>query len=387
MDELFYIDENTDLSAEKADNSQDNVDSEKVAGDSSDTTDDSEKAVSIHRAFLYSIAMPGWGEGYSGNKKRSTITYSLLTLAILIFFWANYEIFVAFGVYSRSFREGSPLGIGDVFLFPGIIFLLGCGSLYIIWMWAMLSSVEVGVEARKSKKHSRQQSPFWALFMTYFCPGAGHMYMGQKSRGYILCGISIIATFSILFSIGGFVAAASDMFLDGQAAIGSVSSTIGPAPASTSWLQEPSISAASISDFSVVRAKLNALATYLTLGFGAILTMIIQVYVLSEIAHSFSRKFLYDYEQSESKLSSASIAAFAGYLCPGCGQLLGGRTGVGWSLVYSIIGIKVLVYFMIAIEVLARENVGSFLSLTALIGWIAIIEAPARLILAGRKSN
>ena len=245
--------------------------------------------VSVHRAFMYSIAMPGWGESYGGSKKRSVVTYSILATTLFIFFFSLYKIMIAASAYFRAMRGNPDTGFWDFFLTPALLLFLGAGGLYVLWMWAMLSSVEVAVKTRSEEGLPQQRSPFWSILMTYFCPGAGHLYLGKKEQGYILCGLSILATFLILPSLAELSEAVSAM----------MSEFSGPMAGS-------SISADSLTSMQKITSKMAGGSTYVTLGFGSILAMVIQIYALADITVNISERFVANLEKVKEREQGVS---------------------------------------------------------------------------------
>jgi hypothetical protein len=337
---------------------------DKVKRSSSVADDGSDVSVSVHRAFVYSLAMPGWGESYGGSKKRALVTYSALGIALLTFFFALYKLVAAVSIYTRSFRGSSDIDLWDLFFTPGILLLLGGGGLYIVWMWAMLSSVETAAKTRKDQGLPLQRSPFWSVLMTYLCPGVGHLYIGKKEQGYILCGLSILATFLILPSLIDLSDAVKEQFMSGS-----------------------SVSAQSVSSLQEIMSKMGALSTYVTLGFGAILAMVIQIYALADISCSMSEFFVVTLKKVKTRLLPVLFLIFCGYICPGSGQIMAGRKETGWFIVWTVAGIKVFVAFMIGLGLIDRTSAGTFTSIPALLGWIALFEAPGRLLFAEKMNN
>jgi hypothetical protein len=130
--------------------------------------------ISVHRAFVYSASAPGLGEFYAGSRIRG-----LVTAALFLFFtvWLVRMLFVILSAMVSqvfgSFTGTAPFVMPNVPFFSMGVYFFG---LYFIWLWAMISAVDVATEQRQQNGGPPQASVAWAAAISWFCPGAGQVY-------------------------------------------------------------------------------------------------------------------------------------------------------------------------------------------------------------------
>ncbi|THB68051.1 MAG: hypothetical protein D6E12_07265 [Desulfovibrio sp.] len=155
-----------------------------------------DRPVSAHRAFLYAMALPGWGEWYAGRKQLGAATFGLLCLALLWFTW----MFVLYITDMMQGLQGALLGLPLAEVSPNLFYLFGASghSLYVVWMWAMLAGVQYARERRVHENLPGQRSSIWGLVMAWVCPGCGHAYQGKAALGYLFFGAYSVIALCIL---------------------------------------------------------------------------------------------------------------------------------------------------------------------------------------------
>ena len=127
--------------------------------------------ISVHRAFVYSASAPGLGEFYAGSRIRG-----LVTAALFLFFtvWLARMLFVILtAMVSQifgSFTGNAPFVMPQVPFFSMGVYFFG---LYFIWLWAMISAVDVATERRQQNGEPPQASVAWAAAISWFCPRRG----------------------------------------------------------------------------------------------------------------------------------------------------------------------------------------------------------------------
>ena len=76
-----------------------------------------------------------------------------------------------------------------------------------------------------------------------------------------------------------------------------------------------------------------------------------------------------------------------GWLCPGCGQILQRRLKIGWYILASYLGSKLLIGFLLGHNFIAVQTADSMAWLTVLIQWLAMFEAPVWMMKVNYKLN
>ena len=145
---------------------------------------DNKNSVSVHRAFIYGASAPGFGEIYAGSRIRGFITAGLFIFFLVWFNWIVIDIMVrVMDLLFQGLNQAKGSVLSDLPIFSlGISFL----GMYYIWLWAMISSVDVAGKHRLRSEISTQKSMPWGVAMSWFCPGAGQVYTGYRQLGYIL---------------------------------------------------------------------------------------------------------------------------------------------------------------------------------------------------------
>jgi TM2 domain-containing membrane protein YozV len=142
------------------------------------------KSISAHRAFVYGASAPGFGEIYAGSLIRGIMAASLAIFFGIWFTWVL--VIIIGGMVDRVFdslNDATSIAVTDLpWISAGISFF----GIYYVWLWAMISSVDVALERRRINTEPPQASVAWAVAMSWFCPGSGRVYAGYRRFGYIL---------------------------------------------------------------------------------------------------------------------------------------------------------------------------------------------------------
>lgn len=134
----------------------------------------------VHLAFLYSLAMPGFGEYRLGARFRGLLTMGLVLACFGWFCW------VLVDVVNSLFELAPPslsLYLQMAAALAGIMFL---------WLWGMFAAVDVAVE--RGLRREDERSPFWAALMSWLCPGTGQLYTGSRAFAFGLFICYLMAT-------------------------------------------------------------------------------------------------------------------------------------------------------------------------------------------------
>ncbi|MDX2446960.1 MAG: hypothetical protein QNK29_07165, partial [Desulfobacterales bacterium] len=134
--------------------------------------------ISAHRAFVYGACAPGWGEIYAGSRVRGIMTASLF---IILAVWFSLTLFSILNVLVGRVFDGlngmDPLVLPDMPLVSlGVSFF----GIYFLWLWAMISAVDVSLEHRQRTGAKPQASVAWAVSLSWFCPGSGQVYTAER---------------------------------------------------------------------------------------------------------------------------------------------------------------------------------------------------------------
>ena len=139
------------------------------------------KTISVHRAFVYGAAAPGLGEIYARSRLRGFLTATSFISFGIWFFWVLYKIMKAItdSVFD-SLNTATPFKLPDLpFVSLGVSFF----GIYFIWLWAMISAVDVAVRHRRKDAEPPQLSVGWSIAFSWLCPGSGQVYDSPRRLG------------------------------------------------------------------------------------------------------------------------------------------------------------------------------------------------------------
>ncbi|NNL42534.1 MAG: hypothetical protein HKO79_08560 [Desulfobacterales bacterium] len=308
---------------------------------------DNNNMVSVHRAFIYGASAPGFGEIYAGSRIRGFITAGVFIIFLVWFNWIVIEIMVQMMdlLFGRLYQNrGSVLSDLPIFSL-GISFL----GMYYVWLWAMISSVDVAVTHRSRSETSPQKSVPWGVAMSWFCPGAGQIYSGYRPLGYILFAGNILG---ILFIIPAYTQLFTSISL---------------------LVKNQQLSASNpYTLINIIREHL----IILDYSFGNLAQRAVRYFAIafavSDLIHG-----TIDSENKWTKPSAAyGIGLFAaGWLCPGSGQLLQKRDKAGWYFFAGYVSSMVLIGLLIKAGFISAIKANTLSWIPVLIQWGGMIEA------------
>jgi len=305
------------------------------------------KSISVHRAFVYSASAPGLGEFYAGCRLRGLVTAAMFILATI---WFTRTLFVILsGIIARifdSFNGAAPYVLPNVpLLSAGISFF----ALYFIWLWAMIGAVDAAVEHRHRQGELPQVSVVWAVAVTWFCPGSGHVYAGSRRFGYFLFAAYLLAILSV-------VPAYTQLFHDISRLAGS--GELSPNNPYT---------VINIVHELVVRAEHSS---------GKLFQASVRYFAIAGTIGAL-RQRLPEIDTRWSRFSAKYGAALVGlgWLCPGAGQLLQKRDTFGWCFLSGYIGSQFLTGFLLQHNFIAVPAADLLDWLPVAIKWSSVAEA------------
>ena len=315
--------------------------------------------ISVHRAFAYSAGAPGLGEFYAGSRIRGLVTAALFLfftvgLARMLFVILSAIVNQIFG----SLTGAAPFVMPQVPFFSMGVYFFG---LYFIWLWAMISAVDVATEQRQRNGGPPPASVAWAAAISWFCPGAGQVYTGSRRDGYLLFAAYLLGLLAMVPVYIQLFHSISDLASSGQLS--------------------PHNPLAVVDIVHRLMARVN-------LSFGKLCPVSVK-YVAIAGSLVALRQGLLKADTRWSRPSAAYGAALfgLGWLCPGSGQILQQRFRLGWYFLAGYIGSTVAVSVLLHLDFITVPTAD-------LLGWLpvtiklsAMVAAPLWMLKDAKKKN
>ena len=324
---------------------------------SGDLSSSAAQPISVHRAFVYSASAPGLGEFYAGSRMRGLVTAALFLFFIV---WFARMLFVVLSAMVSqifgSLNGIAPFALPDVPFFSLGVNLFG---LYFIWLWAMISAVDVATEHRQRNGRPPQASVAWAVAVSWFCPGSGQVYTGSRRYGYLLFGAYLLGLLAMVPAYIQLFHSISDLAGSGQLT--------------------------SNNPFAVIDI-VHRLMARVNLGFGKLCQASVKYVAIAGTLVAL-RQGLLETDIRWSKPSAAYGAALfgLGWLCPGSGQILQKCFTLGWYFLAGYIGSTFLVGFLLHFDFITVPTAD-------LLGWLpvaiklsAMVAAPLWMLKEGKQ--
>jgi TM2 domain-containing membrane protein YozV len=315
--------------------------------------------ISVHRAFAYSAGAPGLGEFYAGARIRGLVTAALFIffsvgLARMLFLILSAMVSQIFGSLSGT---APPVLPHMPFFSMGVYFF----GLYFIWLWAMISAVDVAIEQRHRSGGPPQASVAWAVTISWFCPGAGQIYTGSRRYGYLLFAAYLLGLLAMVPVYIQLFHSLSDLVGSGQLT--------------------PHNPLAVIDIVHRLMARVD-------LSFGKLCQASVKYVAIAGTLVAL-RQGLLEADTRWSKPSAAYGAALfgLGWLCPGSGQILQQRFTLGWYFLAGYIGTTVAVSVLLHLDFITVPTAD-------LLGWLplaiklsAMVAAPLWMLKNGQMEK
>ena len=305
------------------------------------------RPISVHRAFVYSASAPGLGEFYAGSRIRG-----LATAALFLFFtvWLARMLFVILSalVYQifGSFTGTASFVMPDVPFFSMGVYFFG---LYFIWLWAMISAVDLATGQRQQNGEPPQTSVAWAAAISWFCPGAGQVYTGSRRYGYLLFAAYLLGLLAMVPVYIQLFHSLSDLASSGQLT--------------------PNNPLAVVDIVHKLMARVN-------LSFGTLCQAFVKyVAIAGSLAALRQGPLKADTRWSRPSAAYGAALLGLGWLCPGSGQILQQRFRPGWYLLAGYIGSTVAVSVLLHLEFITVPTADLLDWLPVVIKWGAMAEA------------
>ena len=308
---------------------------------------DNAKSVSVHRAFIYGASAPGFGEIYAGSRIRGFITAGFFILFLVWFNWMVIDIMVrVMDLLFQGLNQSRGSVLSDLPIFSlGISFL----GMYYIWLWAMISSVDVAVKHRQENESSPQASVPWGVAMSWFCPGSGQMYTGYRQFGYILLAGNLLGILLIIPAYTQLFTSISLLVKNEQLSASNPYALI-----------------------NIIREHM----IILDYSFGNLIQEAVRYFAIAGTISGLMHGSLHSDDKWIKPSAAYGIGLFAaGWLCPGSGQLLQKRDKAGWYFFAGYVGSILLIGLLMKTGIVSAIDADNLAWISVLIQWSAMIEA------------
>jgi len=307
-----------------------------------------EKDISVHRAFVYAAGAPGLGQYYAGARLRAAATAISFLAFSLWFLMLLFEL--AGGIVNRIFDSlnglSAPAAAPVSFTWLGTAFW----GMYFVWLGAMMDAVAIAAAHRRRTGAPAQDSAFWATVISWFCPGAGQVYTGERRLGALVFGAYLTAILLTVPAYAQLVQKLAELLASGQM------STARP--------------------LAVIDA-VHALFIHTNYSFGKLLQALVRLLAVAAAIDALAGGPLKaDSRWSAPSTSGALALAGLGWLCPGAGQLLQTRRRLGWFIAAAYIGSRAIIWLLPAAGLTTAAQADSAAWVPAVLQWGSLIEAP-----------
>ena len=319
--------------------------------------DSDKKYISIHRAFVYGACAPGTGEFYAGSRLRGVITASLF---IILTAWFMLTLFTVLQAVVGQVFDGlngmEPIARPDLpFVSLGVSFL----GIYYLWLWAMIAAVDTAASHRQKYAGPPQASVAWAVTLSWFCPGSGQAYTAERRFGYLLFAAYLLG---ILLTIPAY----RQMFQD-------LSKMVNGGQLSPN------------NPYAVID-MVHGLIARIDYGFGKLMQISVRYYALAATMAALRQGPLKaDMRWTTPSAIYGAALVGMGWVCPGSGQLLQGRDKTGWYLLAGYLGSKLLIGFLLGMDLITISTTDSLAWVALIIQWAAMLEAPIRMLIGKER--
>ena len=316
-----------------------------------------QKIVSTHRAFVYGAIAPGTGEFYAGSRLRGIITASLFMILTAWFMLTLFTVLQAVvGQVFDGLNGMEPVAQPDLpYVSLGVSFL----GIYYLWLWALIAAVDAAASHRQTVAGPPQASVAWAVTMSWFCPGSGQVYTAERRFGYLLFAAYLLG---ILLTIPAY----RQLFQDFSGMLnGGQLSPNNP--------------------YAVID-MVHGLMARIDYSFGKLIQISVRCYALAATMAGLRQGPLKTDNRwtTPSAIYGAALVGM-GWMCPGSGQLLQGRDKIGWYLLAGYLGSKLLIGFLLGMDLITVSTTDSLAWVSLIVQWAAMLEAPIRMLIGKER--
>lgn len=304
--------------------------------------------VSVHRAFIYSACAPGWGDIYAGNRFRG---YTILLLFLFFSAWFCWTLAqtlrAVVGQLFDSIDGMAPFVMPEL---PAVAIGISFLGIYITWLGSMLSAVDTTTGQLRQTGEPPPASVGWAVGMSWFCPGSGQVYTGDRRFGFMLFGAYLLGFLLLVPAYQELFRNLSDLARNGQL------------PANNPY---------------AVINLVHELIARVDNSFGRVFQESIKYFAvagaLAALRHGPLRA---DTKWRTPSLTYGTALFGLGWVCPGSGQLLQGRSRIGWGFLAAYLGSKYFISFLLGGDLITVATSDTLAWLPVALQWLSMIEAP-----------
>lgn len=294
--------------------------------------------VSVHRAGIYAILAPGWGDWYAGRPVRGVLLLCGFLACFTWLCWVGATLLLDLTLAPFA-REGLVPGARAWAVDPR--WQLGVATLGMVWLWhlGVFSAIASARELYRQEGREFERAPWFAVLVSVCAPGAGQAYASPGAGPH---------TGRVRFGLGLLVA----YLLGYLTLIPALQASLGMAAEATKQLEQlgqlgqpqgtSPLHLASVLHNLVMAAKLQA-----EFSLPWKLHDLLKAYAIADVCACFGvfraapapdgEEFLLEpapprprpaWESSNFARVFGHLAL--GWLCPGAGQFLQGRERAGW---------------------------------------------------------
>ncbi|CAB1059090.1 hypothetical protein D1BOALGB6SA_3848 [Olavius sp. associated proteobacterium Delta 1] len=307
-----------------------------------------EEPVSVHRAFTYSACAPGWGDIYAGSRLRGYATLILFVFCTAWFTWTMAQTLNAVvGQLFDSLEGITPYVMPQL---PIVSMGISLCGIYFSWLWGMLSAVDTATGRRHHAGYSPQASVAWAVGISWLCPGCGQIYTNDRRFGFILFGAYLLGFLLIVPAYKQLFLSLSDLAQSGQLPANNPLAVVG---------------------------IVHELIVRVDYSFGKIFQESIKYFAVAFTMAALRQGPLKaDTKWLNPSLTYGTALFGLGWLCPGAGQLLQGRSRIGWGFFAGYFSSKFLIVLLLGGSLIPVETADTLAWLPVIVQWGSMVEAP-----------
>jgi len=300
--------------------------------------------ISAHRAFIYAAALPGWGEWYTGAKLRG-ICSGTAFLAFSVWFIAIvFQVISQFAQLASDYLQGNT-GMPMPTL-PYTSFASSLLGIYFIWLWAMISAVNLAGKSRTQNGENLQQDIAWGIGISWLCPGAGQIYSAKHNSGYVIFAAYLVGFLMMIPVYMQMVQELSVLVKNGHEYAGNPLAVI---------------------------AQVRQITGAVEYSFAQLFQGTIRYLAIAGVCEVLKI-------QGKIKETALRFLSFllVGWLCPGSGQLLQGRKGLGWLLLGLVLSCRLLISLNFGADLIGIETAEKLSWALSMIIFFAMVEAAVK---------
>ena len=307
--------------------------------------------ISVHRAFVYGACAPGWGDIYAGSRLRGYATLFLFIFFTAWFTWALMQTLrTVVGQLFDSIDVITPYVMPEL---PIVSIGISFVGIYFIWLWAMLSAVDVAADQRQQTGYPPQTSVGWAVAISWFCPGSGQIYTNDRRLGFILFGAYLLGILLIIPAYKQLFQSLVDLAKNGEL------------PSNNPY---------------AIISIVHELITRVDYSFGKVFQGSIKYFAVAGTMAALRQGPL----QADPKWLQPSMAYGTalfglGWVCPGSGQLLQGRNRIGWFFFAAYVGSKILIGLLLGQDLITVQTADALAWVSVVVQWSSMIETSLRM--------